>query len=621
MPLKYNIYFRVVKKYRGYFLYFLYWLIFFAVAKIVFLLYHLRLANTLSTKETLQVFLYGLRMDASFAGYLCIFPFLLLLAKVFVPHFQIQKIIRVYTYILILIISFLVVADLELYNAWGFRMDATPLLYFKSPKEMAATVSSAPLLRLALVFIILVSLYIFIYKIFFDPFTERHQKKFYWYDALISMFLIAVLFIPIRGGIQKIPMNISDVYFSEKIFADHAAINLPWNIMFSVLNRHNPENPFDYFPEKKAAALVNQLYDTGRKRIPDILSVAKPNIIIIILESYTAKWVGCLGGVPGVTPNIDSIAADGLLFTNIYAAGDRSEKGQVAVLSGYPNQAITSIIKTPTKTRSLPSINQELEKAGYNSSYTYGGELEFANIKSYLINIGIQKLTDKYSFPVSERTTSWGVHDQYVFHRFYNDIQKRAQPFFATLFTLSSHEPYDVPMKPKFPGTDETTLFKNSVYYTDSIVGEFIRKLKKDPLWKNTLIVMVADHGHPLPGYDPNDRPSKFHIPLIFSGGALTLQGRINTIGSQTDIATTLLDQLHIPTDKFKWGKDLLDSSARQFAFYSFNNGFGLVTAKGTETMDNVSKKPIFITPGFDTSEIKYGKAYMEYSYQDFLNR
>jgi phosphoglycerol transferase MdoB-like AlkP superfamily enzyme len=132
---------------------------------------------------------------------------------------------------------------------------------------------------------------------------------------------------------------------------------------------------------------------------------------------------------------------------------------------------------------------------------------------------------------------------------------------------------------------------------------------------------MVADHGHPLPGNDPNDRPSKFHIPLIFTGGALTLKGKINTIGSQTDIASTLLDQLHLPSKKFSWSKDLLDSSARSFAFYSFNNGFGFVTPKGTETMDNVSKRPIFISPGFDTSVIKFGKAYMEYSYQDFLNR
>jgi len=560
-------------------------------------------------------------MDASFTGYICILPFLLFLIKSIAPRFQIQKIIRIYTYTLVVILSFLIISDLELYNAWGFRMDATPLQYFKTPEEMGATISTAPVFLLALIFVLIVGIFIFLYKKYFDILSAFTVKRITFFSIFLPVFLVAFLFIPIRGGIQKIPMNISDAYFSEKIFADHAAINLPWNIMFSILNRHNPQNPFEYFPPKKSKELVKSLYATGAKRFPSILKVEKPNIIIIILESFTAKWVGCLGGVPGVTPNLDSIAAQGLLFTNIYAAGDRSEKGQVAILSGYPNQATTSIIKTPTKTRQLPSINQSLAKLGYESSYTYGGELEFANIKSYLINIKMDELTDKYSFPVSERTTSWGVHDQYVFDRFYHDIQNKKQPFFATLFTLSSHEPYDVPMKTKFKGSDRSSLFKNSVYYTDSIIGSFIRQFKQLPLWNNTLIVMVADHGHPLPGNDPNDRPSKFHIPLIFSGGALSLKGRINTIGSQTDIATTLLDQLHLPANQYQWGKDLLDSSAKSFAFYSFNNGFGFVTPGGTETIDNVSRKPIFISPGFDTAQIKFGKAYMEYSYRDFLNR
>ncbi|MEO8960587.1 MAG: sulfatase-like hydrolase/transferase [Ginsengibacter sp.] len=609
-----------MKKYQGYIFYFLYWILFFAIAKVVFLIYHFSITTTLNGTEIIKIFLYGARMDASFTGYICIFPFLLYLVKSVFFNFKIIKIIRAYTYVLVIIISFLITADLELYNAWGFRMDTTPLQYFKSPKEMAATVSSSPLLLLLIVLGVLASLCLLIYKKYFDPFIDRHQEHFQFLDLVFSAFLVVFLFVPIRGGIQKIPMNISDVYFSEKLFADHAAINLPWNIMFSILNRHQDQNPFKYFTAKRAEQLVDSLYNTGSKKIPAILSIEKPNIIIVILESFTAKWVGCLGGAPGVTPNLDKIAADGLLFTNIYAAGDRSEKGQVAILSGYPNQAITSIIKTPTKTRQLPAINHVLKKEGYQSSYTYGGELEFANIKSYLVNIGFDQLTDKYSFPISQRTTSWGVHDQYVLNRFYDELQSKKEPFFATLFTLSSHEPYDVPLK-HFKERDETTLFKNSIYYTDSVIGHFVNRLKKNSLWKNTLIVFVADHGHPLPGHDAVDVPSKFHIPLIFSGGALIRNGRVTNIGSQTDIITTILNQLHLPTKQFKWGKDLLDSSARQFAFYSFNNGFGFVTPSGTETIDNVSKRTIYKDSGFDTTEIKFGKAYMQASYQDYLNR
>ncbi|MEO8413733.1 MAG: LTA synthase family protein [Ginsengibacter sp.] len=518
-------------------------------------------------------------------------------------------------------LSFITTADLELYTAWGYRMDATPLQYFKSPKEMGASVSSAPLFLLLIIFLIFSAFFTWLFKKYVYRFVQMKPADLSFAQVAVSLFLAAFLFVPIRGGIQKIPMNQSDVYFSEKLFADHAALNLPWNIVFSILNKNSNVNPFHYFSKDKARQLVAELYNTGPVKIPTILAVKKPNIIFIIMESFTAKFVGCLGGEPGVTPNLDKIAAGGLLFTHIYAAGDRSEKGQVAVLSGYPNQAITSIIKTPTKTQKLSSITQSLEVEGYHTSYTYGGELEFANIKSYLVNVGFDRLVSKYSFPVAERTTSWGVHDQFVFNRFFEDIKNEPPPFFATIFTLSSHEPYDVPMAPRFKGKDETTKFKNSVAYTDSCIGIFMSRLKNDPLWGNTLVVFVADHGHPLPGHDPNDRPSKFHIPLIFAGGALKVKGVVTTMGSQTDIVTTVLDQLGISSRMFKWGKDLLDSSAHSFAFYNFNNGFGFVTPRGIVTLDNVSKKIIYQTGKTDSNSVNNGKAYMQFSYQDFLNR
>lgn len=560
-------------------------------------------------------------MDVSFTSYICIFPFLLFLVRVASVKIDTSKVINIYTYCIVVLFSFLATADFELYSAWGYRMDITPLQYFKSPKEMGSSIYSSPLLLLVGIFIIVSVFFIWVYKKYFDRYISTKPGKFSIAALAISFFIVVFLFIPIRGGIQKIPINQSNVYFSEKLFANHAALNLPWNLMSSILYKNSDKNPFDYFSKDKATLLVNNLYDHGQPKIPSIISVKRPNIIFIIMESFTAKLVGCLGGEPGVTPNLDKIAADGLLFTNIYAAGDRSEKGQVAVLSGYPNQAITSIIKTPTKTQNLPAITKSLKNSGYHTSYTYGGELEFANIKSYLLNAGFDNLVSKYSFSPSERTTSWGVHDLIVLNRFFENLQKEQQPFFATIFTLSSHEPYDVPMAPRFKGNDETTLFKNSVAYTDSTIGVFTDRLKKDPLWKNTLIVFVADHGHPLPGHDPNDRPSKFHIPLIFSGGALKVHGIIANIGSQTDIVTTVLDQLGIPSGIFNWGKDLLDSSAHQFAFYNFNDGFGFVTTSGTVTMDNISKKVIYKTGSIDSGSINSGKAYMQLSYQDFLNR
>ncbi|MCO6496130.1 MAG: sulfatase-like hydrolase/transferase [Chitinophagaceae bacterium] len=610
-----------MKRLITYFAYFLFWVLFFIAARAVFLLYHLPLTETLSVTEIFETFLYGLRMDVSFASYICVIPFILYLVKTIKPEFRVRKIIKVYSIILIVILSFLVAADLELYTAWGFRMDATPLIYMKNPEEMKASVSSAPIFILIVIFLFLSGSFIYLLKFFNRRLMKKLRKPTFGRVAL-AVVLVGFMLVPIRGGIQKISLNISDVYFSDKMFANHAAINLPWNIMFSVLHRDSEENPYTYFSDSnKAERTVDSLYNTGPLRTRQVIDTTRPDLIFIILESFTAKWVGCLGGVPGVTPQLDAIAADGLLFKNIYATGDRSEKGQVGVLSGYPNQAISSIVKIPLKTRTLPSLAKALDPFGYTSSYTHGGELGFANIKSYLVTTGYKHILTKYSFPISQRTTSWGVHDQYVFDRFYEDLKKEQHPFFATIFSLSSHEPFDVPDKHFKDIRTVEDQYKNSVYYTDSVLGDFIRKIRKEAFWDNTLVVIVADHGQAMPGNDPADVPSKFHIPLVFTGGALKAKGVYDIYGSQTDIATTVLHQMHLPSDEFKWGKDLLDSSARSFAFYNFNNGFGWVTPEGYASVDNVSGRIIRQSPGFDTSQLRYGKAYMQLSYLDYLNR
>lgn len=610
-------------KYIQHAAYYLFWLVFFVAGKAVFLIYHHAKTATLSSVEIAKIFLQGLYLDSSFTAYICVIPFLLFFFKTIFRNFRIGKIISIYTIFLIIVLNFLTIADIGLYKAWGFRLDSTVLLYFNTPAEMIASVSSSPLVLLFFIFILLTVLFVSLYLSVFKRFVFTYIIRINYLRIVINFFLVIFLFIPARGGFQQIPVNESDVYFSDKIFANHAAVNVPWNLMHSLFKREfDKNNPYQYFSEKQAKLYLDSLYVPEKNSIPNILTTQRPNIIFIILESYTAKFVGCIGGEPGVTPNIDKIAKEGMLFTNIYASGDRSEKGLVALLSGYPTQTTTSIIMAPSKTEGLPHLNKILKAQGYNSSYYYGGELAFANIKSYLFNAGYSRLVSKYNFDKKDYNSKWGVHDHVLLNRFLQDLKSEKTPFFSTLFTLSSHEPYDVPARPKFAGDDETTKFKNSFYYTDQAIGNFIEQAKTQRWWDSTLIIMVADHGHTLPGNDPNDRPTKFHIPFILTGGALKSKGTTNnSIGSQTDIAYTILQQMNLPTSDFKWSKNLLDSNARQFAFYIFNNGFGFVTTKGAISFDNVSRKIIYKDKTADTSQLNSGKAYMQLSYQNFLER
>ncbi|RYF81845.1 MAG: sulfatase, partial [Chitinophagaceae bacterium] len=324
---------------------------------------------------------------------------------------------------MVVIIAFMHAADLELYTVWGFRLDATPLQYISSPAEAAASIASAPVLLLSLIFIALSFSGIFLFKKGTERFPAEIQAP--KIRAIASFFLAALLVLPLRGGWQQIPINQSSVYFSEIAYANHSGINVPWNVMYSLLkNDHETENPYQFLPaaeaESRVAALHPKLPPTGLL----VTEFTKPNVLLIILESYTANYVGSITGYNGVTPNLDSIAREGLLFTNIYSSGDRSEKGMAAILSGFPAQPTTSVMKSPRKTEKLPYLSKEFAKSGYATSYYYGGELGFANLKSYLLNGSFHKFTDKSDFDPKDYNSKWGVHDHVLLDRVLTELNQ-----------------------------------------------------------------------------------------------------------------------------------------------------------------------------------------------------
>ncbi|MFD1187955.1 LTA synthase family protein [Pontibacter rugosus] len=604
-------------------LYFLFWLLYFIVARAIFLIYHLDRSSELTSSEVASTFIYGLRLDASFAAYISLLPFLLTLLSTFSEKVRLAAAVRYYTFFLLLFLSILLAADLELYSHWGFRLDASPLQYLNSPGEMAASAAGAPVFLLLLVSLTISVAFILLYSRFFDlrHYTLQLHK---WLASGLCLFFLALLVLPLRGGWQQIPINQSVVYFSNKPFANHAGLNMPWNLMHALLKyEKSGHNPYQYLPEQEAEQRVLALYAAVAADSTEQLVEAKqPNVLFIILESYTAKLIGSLGGEQGVTPNLDRLASEGINFTNIYAAGDRSEKGMVALLSGYPVQTTTSIIKYPQKTEKLPQLSEVLAQEGYSTSYYYGGELEFANIKSYLRNGSYDRLIDKYDFDPSTYNSKWGAHDHVLFERVLKDLKQEKKPFFSTVYTLSSHEPFEIPIPAKFPGTTEEVMFRNSVYYTDWALGKFIDEAKQQPWWQNTVVVIAADHGHPLPGNDQNHAPSKFRIPFILTGGALReTKKQVDAIGSQTDIVATLLTQLNLPHNQFKWSRNLLAASSSPFAFYVFNDGFGYVTPQGILTFDNTAKQPITKDEDLTDEQLQNAKAYMQFSFDDFVKK
>lgn len=598
------------------------WLLFFIVFKAIFLIYHADQSSELTFPFIINIFLHGLRLDLSFSAYIAAIPFLLVSLSVLFPIKFIRAIIKWYTILVTVLVTFLCVVDLELFKAWGFRLDATPLTYIDTPKEMLASAGASPIALLIFILVAVAGLFIFIYIKWIDSLISQAQRVSFLALPLF-LFISAALIIPIRGGLQLAPINVSDAYFSNNNFANQAAINVPWNFFNAVSRKtYDKTNPYLFMEESVAKEILKENLTQQDTSHTSLLNTSRPNVLLVIWESFTAKSVEALGGVKGITPNFAQLTKEGVLFSNFYASGDRSDKGIVSILSAYPAQPTQSIIKLPSKASKLPVLSKSFGQAGYNTSFYYGGELEFANIKAYLVSAGFDNIIGKDRFNSKDWNSKWGAHDHVVFNKVLEDIKGQTKPFFTTIFTLSSHEPFEVPMESHIKGNDEESLFLNSLYYTDKSLHDFIQQLKSLPVYDNTLIIILADHGHRMPLSSKNHDKEKFHIPMLWLGGALIPKDTIvATYGSQTDLAATLLNQIGLPTTDYTWSKNMFSSGANSYAHYVFNNGFGYVSPEGYEVFDNISKKYLHRDAGLTDAQDKFSKAYLQLSFQDFLDK
>jgi phosphoglycerol transferase MdoB-like AlkP superfamily enzyme len=602
-------------------LYGLIWIVLFQFFRILFFIYHYKKTLELPSSLWVSSAWHGLQMDLSFTGYILVIPTLLIAFSARGWNWY-YKTLRVFSVMVSSLIVFLVVADLELFGAWGFRIDGTSLHYLKTPVEAWASVSAAPVFSLLLLLVVLTILVNRLLNTIIKRSVLSFRPTPFAPNVIVFIILTASLIIPIRGGFQLAPMNQSTVFFSTKSFANYAAVNVPWNYVASLVNStYSKKNPFLYSDEKEAERIVSSLYKTAGATEQLINTEQPANVVVIIWESFTAKVVAGLGGVKNVTPQFDRLSKEGILFTNMYASGNRSDKGMVAILSGYPAQPTQSIIKIPKKTVSLPSLPKTLKNAGWYTSFYYGGETEFANMKSYFLQQGFDKITDKNDFDKADMNSKWGAHDHIVLNRVLADLDSKKEPFFSTVFTLSSHEPFEVPVKTVISGNDSEHLFLNAHHYTDASISEFIEKAKTKPWWKNTLVVIIADHGHPLPETQKT-KPSEFHIPMLWLGGVLEKKGvSIDSLCSQTDFAATLLNQLHMPSDSFAWSNDIMKKGRTPFAYFAFSNGLGWMRPDGFIVRDNLGGNITENSGVLHSQEEKTSKAYLQASFTDYLKR
>ncbi len=606
-----------------FFKYFIFWMIYFWLVKAFFLIYTLDQSSLLSFGEISGIFWYGLKMDISTACYLLLIPGLLLVFRLFLPVWFVSRFIRIYTIVFLVVTSALVVLDLGLYPHWGTRVNVTIFNYIDDPVAMSASVSISDVLMGLVLAGSLIAGFIYLYKRIF-PEGIGIEGSVKWHSAFLQLFLVATLIVPIRGGLDTSPLNLSSVAFSPKLYVNQASTNFLWNFAKSVEKRKRLSNPCAYMPKEESVRLFNEFMkaDTVSKR-PQLIRLnpeKQPNVILIILESFSNKVLASLGGMKDIAPNLDSLFTKSTVFTNFYASGNRSDRGISALLGGYPSLLSTSIMVYPEKSHSLTLLPEYFNRHHYHTSFYYGGDINFYNLKTFVLQGNYGKLVTKADFP-SElgRMSKWGVPDGYVFEKALADLKTEKSPFLKTIYTISSHPPFDVPFS-KIKGNGIQEQYLNSVAYTDSCLGRFIDGLRKSPLWENTLLIVTSDHGTMQPGPTDITDPASYRIPLIWSGGVVDSLQRVETITMQADFGTSLVHQLGWETDSSRFSKDFFTSHPH--AFYALDSGWGYVVPEGSFYFDQNSgdfvPKP---ESGRNPVDLTSPKAFMQVLHDDFINR
>ena len=612
--------------YIRYIIYFiLFWLIYFLVNRILFVLFFIPEVSSSNFFEVIRIIPNSLALDISFLSYMLSIVVIILWIGLFIkPKRFIQNIIYFFTVFMLFLSSIIAGGEVALYSEWNTKLNFKALSHLSVPSEVFETASMKHFFIL-FIFLVGTSFFIFLYKkkvhiLLKDQSSISVIKRFF----VLPLFL-GLLFIGARGGLQAIPINLSDAYFSNNIILNDIAVNSNWNIIQSFLkNSRNFEgNPYQKHSAQDALDFMNNINASSGDSIELVLTNKKPNLVFILLESWSADNIESLEGLEGITPNFRSLEKEGLLFTDFYSNGWTSDQSVSSIFSSFPVFPYVAIINQADKSRRLPCLNRSLD--AYHSSFFFGGQLTYGNIKGYLLSQGFDLVKDKNDYK-DLPSGRLGVHDQYMFNQFKTEIGQLPEPFLTTLFTLSSHSPYDFPAEHKLSFDSKHDQYVNSVAYTDKCLGEFMQSVKEEDWYDNTLFIIVADHSHSSPIKRRIAQKERYKIPMLWIGEVLKEEFRgehHSRMGSQLDLTPSILSQLNMSHSDYIFGNDLFNGQNDVFIPYAFHKGYGLISENGYYAFSETYNKIIESHPKDRVSKShiqKEAELYFQIAFQKYLD-
>ena len=585
----------------------------FITAKVIFMAYYAA-EHPFGWGDAADVVRHGLSLDLSTALYILLLPYLFVMATIWWPSGWplLRKILKAYYAVVAAAIALAVTADTSLYAFWGFKLDASCLQYLATPGEAFASVTAGYIIVRAVV-VVLAAGAIYAAWAAADIKTPPTRRIAFTTGMVL---MLAPIVVGIRGGLGESTTNIGQVYFSQNQFLNHAAINPVFSFLASLEKTASNDIDYAFYSEKECSSIMEGLYSTASTESDTLLNTTRPDIIVILMESCGGPFT-YLGGHPEITPNLTRLAKEGIAFNRCYANSWRTDRGTVCTYSGYPSFPTFSVMKMPGKSRNLPSMARTLQRQGYKTGYLYGGDINFTNMRSYLISAGFERIHWKDDYSINEQNSAkWGVRDDITFATLYEQMGqwKSSERHFTGFSTLSSHEPWDVPLR-KF----DDKIY-NAFYYLDKCIGDFVEKARRTPQWENLLIVILPDHSINYKDIDETTKDRNL-IPMIWTGGAVRQHAVIGSICNQSDLAATLLGQLRLNHDDFTYSRDVTSKAYRPFAVHNFNNGFSVIDSTGYTVYDLNSNRIMAGDSREAERHVRQGKAILQATAADFKNK
>ena len=560
----------------------------FLMAKCFFMLFNHE-GHSFSATDVWSVITHGFTLDLSTALYILTVPILVTIVGLWVGNLPraagiLRWVMRIWFALVAIALSLAFVADTSLYPFWGFKLDASCLQYLSTPTEAMASVSTGYMVARFIVWLLVAFI---IYKGYPEFRLRPASKKLL--RTLFYLLLLPVVIIGIRGGIHESTTNIGQAYFSQNQFLNHSAVNPVFSFLSSLEKTASDIPEYHFMEEPERAALMRDVFPTVSEQSDTLLRTNRPDIVIILLESCGGIFTEDIGGRKDIMPRFNKLVDEGVYFSNFYANSYRTDRGTLCTWSGYPSFPRSSLTKMPAKTRFLPGIAKSVLKEGYHTSYIYGGDINFTNMRSYLVTIGFDQFCWMKDYTMEQqRTSKWGVRDDITFVTLYDQITAPKANGTHRLIgysTLSSHEPWDVPthrLSEEIP---------NAFNYLDECLGNFIDKMKQTPQWDNLLVILLPDHGYSYFGVDETHELHD-HVPMLWLGGALRGPRRVEQFCNQTDLPATLLGQMGLPHDDYLFSRDVMSRNyTYPFVVHTYNNGITMKDSTGFAVYDlNVNR-------------------------------